>query len=120
MLYHWPDQDVYTKFFRPTATVDNWGDYRRMSGDLLLKLDNARELAGIPFVITSAFRANSTTSHGRGTGVDIRAHTSRNRFLIVQAALDVGFERIGVYDRHVHVDVDEESAQKVLWIGKSQ
>ena len=39
---------------------------------------------------------------------------------IISGALLAGFRRIGVYDRHVHLDVDEKLPQDVMWWGVSK
>ena len=87
-------------------------------------LDEARQFAGIPFVITSGIRAprdeNDTSSHVTGKAVDIRAPTSRHRHRIVEALLLVGIDRIGVYDRHIHADVDKTKPRFVMWVGVSK
>lgn len=44
---------------------------------------------------------------------------SRARYLIVRGALGAGFTRIGVYDRHVHLDCDPDLPPRVLWEGVS-
>lgn len=89
-----------------------------MSCELLVKLDLARGLAGVPFVITSDVRAGSP-EHLAGEAVDIRCHLSEYRYRIVQAVLAAGFLRVGVYDGHVHVGVSKERPQFVLWTGVS-
>ena len=53
----------------------------KMDKDFLAKLDDAREFAGFPFFINSAYRSpdhpesikNPTSSHIKGLAVDIRA-----------------------------------------------
>jgi len=30
-----------------------------------------------------------------------------------------GFQRVGLYDRHFHVDVDTDKAQDIVWFGVS-
>lgn len=88
------------------------------------RLDRARELAGIPFVITSAYRSpewdrgkgrSGTGAHPERVAVDIRCNTSRNRFLIVQALMHVGFNRIGIADSFIHVDGSETHDNMVIW-----
>ena len=96
--------------------------------ELVSKLDSARHVAGIPFVITSGKRTlNSNTdsggvedsSHLSGLAVDLRASASGDRYLIVSALLRAGFKRIGVYNKHVHCDLDLAKPQNVMWIGES-
>jgi hypothetical protein len=85
-----------------------------MNVDFLAKLDEAREYANIPFIINSAYRSqehplsikNPTSSHIKGLAVDIKANDSRQRFLILDALIAVGFNRIGIAGTFIHVDLD--------------
>ena len=94
-----------------------------MNADFLNKLDEAREYAGIPFVINSAYRSpthplsikNPTSSHIKGLAVDIRCNTSRNRFIVLDALIAVGFNRIGIADNFIHVDLDLSKSDNVIW-----
>lgn len=97
-----------------------------VSESLLNKLDQAREIAGIPFVINSAVRSSAyervrgrsgSSSHVSGKAVDIRCIDSSSRFAILSALIMVGFTRIGIYPRHIHVDVDNDRPQKVVFLG---
>lgn len=88
--------------------------------ELVYRLDDARELAGIPFVISSAYRVGDIASHGRGYGADIRIRSSLERYRVLGGVIEAGFTRIGIYDRHIHVDVDPALPTGVVWIGKSR
>lgn len=92
-----------------------------MSYKLLVLLDSAREYAGVPFVINSSFRSvrefTDPQSHFLGYAVDIKAETSYTRWKIVTSCVRAGFERIGIYPRHVHVDVHPDYPQPVMWLG---
>lgn len=124
------------KYFKP----DEVKNLRRVFVNLL---DKARELAGIPFIITSGFRSGGTSSHSKGLAVDLKCKTSRDRFLIVKSALDpeVAVNRIGIYVKpfkcpgctvliksgdvefktgHVHIDASLSHDQNVMWIGISK
>lgn len=88
------------------------------------RLDAARELAGIPFVLTSAFRTSKydkekgrtgNGAHTKGYAVDIRCNTSENRMRIVRALLDAGFTRIGLGETYIHADDDPTLTQNVMW-----
>lgn len=94
---------------------------------LVEMLDNAREYAGIPFIITSGLRTpehsesvggSKSDAHTRGLAVDLRCADSVSRFLIVGSLLQAGFVRIGVKSNHVHADIDHTLDQKVFWIEK--
>ena len=97
-----------------------------MATAILNRLYKARVLADVPFIINSAFRCklhNSTirraspnSSHCLGFAVDIKAGDSAVRYRLIKGAILAGFERIGVYDWGVHVDVDS-SKREGLWIG---
>lgn len=89
------------------------------------KLDTAREIAGIPFVLNSAYRSkewdrskgrSGTGAHTLGRAVDIRCNTSRNRFKIVDALLKSGFKRVGVAKTFIHADDSGEHDQEVMWL----
>ena len=108
-------------YFSPSEVVG-------LKPELVELLEKARGYAHIPFIITSGFRdpAENTASggvddsaHTRGLAVDLRCSSSRNRLKMVSALILTGFTRIGVYDRHIHADIDPTLPQEVLWIGLS-
>lgn len=83
--------------------------------DALACLDYARKIAGIPFVITSAYRSKEhelskgrtgNSAHTRGRAFDIACTSDRDRALIVSAALKAGFTRIGIAKTFIHMDKD--------------
>tara|TARA_R110000737_G_scaffold52175_1_gene73601 strand:+ start:39 stop:362 length:324 start_codon:yes stop_codon:yes gene_type:complete len=94
-----------------------------MDVNFLAKLDEAREYAGIPFIINSAYRSpthpesikNPTSSHIKGLAVDIRAIDSSTRGAVLEALRSVGFNRIGIASTFIHVDLDVEKSQNVTW-----
>tara|TARA_R110000850_G_scaffold32622_3_gene89829 strand:+ start:350 stop:673 length:324 start_codon:yes stop_codon:yes gene_type:complete len=94
-----------------------------MDVNFLAKLDEAREYAEIPFIINSAYRSpshplsikNPTSSHIKGLAVDISVKDSRQRFLILDALIAVGFSRIGIAGTFIHVDLDLDKSQNVIW-----
>lgn len=94
-----------------------------MNVNFLAKLDEAREYAGIPFIINSAYRSpthpesikNPTSSHIKGLAVDISVKDSRTRFLVLDALLVVGFSRVGISNSFIHVDLDMDKSQNVIW-----
>lgn len=47
---------------------------------------------------------------------DIAAETSRDRWEIVQGAIVSGFTRIGIGSNFVHLDVDVQKPQEVIWL----
>ncbi len=94
-----------------------------MDRDFLDKLDEAREFAGFPWFINSAYRGpehplsinNPSSSHIKGLAVDIAVTDSSTRYLIIDALIHVGFNRIGIADTFIHVDDDKDKACGVIW-----
>lgn len=79
----------------------------------LRKLDALRKALGYPLVLSSAFRTpeyehkrgrSGTSWHCRGRAVDIYCTNSYRRFEIVQHAMALGFNGIGVANTFVHLD----------------
>ena len=92
---------------------------------LIDRLDIARGLAQLPFVITSGYRCEANnkeaggvpgSAHCYGSAADIQAGNSKDRFRIVRALLAAGVRRIGIGKTFVHADVDLEKDQDVLWL----
>ena len=94
-----------------------------MDANFLHKLDKARSIANMPFIINSAYRSpehplsikNPTSSHIKGLAVDIKCTDSRTRFIIVDALIKAEFNRIGIADTFIHVDSDLDKSQNVIW-----
>ena len=83
---------------------------------MLKKLE--RKLNGeLELNVTSGFRPGDRLAHGRGRAVDVAIVGGYQRRIVVAAALAVGFPRIGIYRGHVHLDVDLELPQPVIWSG---
>jgi len=88
-------------------------------------LDRARDIAGIPFIITSGYRtmdendllpgSAKDSAHLSGLAVDLLADNSITRFKITKALISVGLCRIGIYQTHLHVDNDLSKPQGVMW-----
>lgn len=92
-----------------------------MDPAFIKKLDRARGQAGVAFRITSSYRSDSDTGHGDQPcrTVDIACTGSRERYHILNGLIHVGFDRIGIYDRHIHVDNWPEGDPEVAWLGTS-
>jgi len=95
-----------------------------MDSDFLTMLDKAREIAGIPFKINSGYRTKERnqkangkkdSSHLIGKASDIACSGSRERWIILDSLIQVGFNRIGIADTFIHVDSDESKSPNVIW-----
>jgi len=89
------------------------------------KLQDARERANVPFIITSSIRCKShnqrtggtmTSAHLTGQAFDILANNVHTRFRILKALLDAGFTRIGIAKDYIHADDDNSKTPKVTWL----
>lgn len=95
-----------------------------MSEDLMRKLDEARALCDLPFIVNSAYRSKEyersrgrkgTSSHCKGMAVDLMCASSHLRQLMVSALIHVGFKRLGVYPTFIHADLDPDKVS-AIWL----
>lgn len=91
----------------------------------LLRLDRLRELCGFPIKLNSAYRSSEydkqkgrsgESAHCRGKAFDIRCTNSYERAIIVNCAFKVGFVRVGVATRFIHVDCDVDKPYPRIWL----
>ena len=103
---------------------DELGSGKHMDHDLLVMIDKARALYGKPIVVTSGFRTEShnknvggvaSSSHLKGLAIDVACVRSKDRFKMLTALLEVGFNRIGIASTFIHIDVDKNKSQNVIW-----
>ena len=92
--------------------------------DLVLRLDALRKLFGSPIKVNSGYRCdehpetlnNPTSSHAVGEAVDIAVKGSAARFRLLQLVFNNHlFTRIGIGEDYLHLDIDEEKTQDVVW-----
>jgi len=95
---------------------------------LMMQLDNARDMAGVPFVITSGLRTPeesitcggyATDPHTKGLGADIASENDQTNLRIIYGALVAGFCRIFIGKGHIHLDIDKDEPQNVLGVEKN-
>lgn len=109
---------------------DIQGSGQMMDRKVIEMLDEAREIYGSPIFITSGYRTEahnskvggvSKSSHLKGLAADISDNrdgskmNSRNRFFMLEALYAVGFNRIGVGNGFIHVDIDTDKPEDVVW-----
>ena len=87
-------------------------------------LDAARKIYGKSMRVTSGFRTEFhnkkvggvvSSSHLKGLAADIACSESKNRFEMIKALLEVGFKRIGIASTFIHIDIDKDKSQNVIW-----
>ena len=103
---------------------DQPGSGDKMSPEFLEMLDKAREIAGVPFIITSGYRTEThnalvggvdSSAHTRGFAADIACRDSKSRYSIVNSLQSAGFNRIGIAGTFIHVDSDDEKPSELIW-----
>lgn len=106
------------RHFNPSEFTCKCGcGLNNINDELVNMLDNARELAGVSFIVTSGCRCGEhnkkvggkpDSSHLSGLAVDIAAPIEK-RYAILAALINVGFERIGISfnGNFIHVDIDK-------------
>lgn len=96
-----------------------------MDEDFVHLLDKLRDACGFPLIVLSGYRtlAHNTavggepnSAHMRGFAADLKALTSRDRFIITREALKLGINRIGPGTGFVHIDTDPSLPQEVEWL----
>ena len=126
------------RFYKPEdfadSTVPGSGDL--MDPAVMALCDDFAVSQGRKFRITSGVRsparnvaaggvgdsAHLPKAHcgGKSVAVDIAMANGAERFAIVFFLLGRGVRRIGVYDKHVHFDLDPSLPQSVIWAGISK
>lgn len=98
----------------------------KMDEDFILKLDEARLLAGIPFPINSGYRCqkhneeekSTSKNHTSGKAVDIKCHLSGVRRVMINSLIQAGFNRIGIGKTFLHADTMDygNGSPKSYWV----
>jgi zinc D-Ala-D-Ala carboxypeptidase len=115
------------KYFKLSEfdSPDEPGSGYLMDKEFLMKLDYARGIAGVPFKINSGYRSKawnlrvkgkSHSSHCTGLAVDIGYYGSRERYLILNALMQIGINRLGIAKGFIHCDVDKRKDPDVIWL----
>jgi len=89
-------------------------------------LEHVRSAVGRPMYITSGYRCaphnaevggKPTSDHLNGTAADVVVTSDKDRLSMVKAALEYGCRRVGVYQSFIHLSVNPENPQNVMWLG---
>lgn len=97
-----------------------------MNQHLTERLDVARSIASVSFILTSTIRCKQhnqdvggvdASAHLSGFAADIKATNSHARYRILYGLIKAGFTRIGVYKTFIHVDLDPSKPNEVMWHG---
>ena len=120
-------KDLDLKYFKLSefSSPDEPNSGSKMDKQFLEKLDYARHNAGIPFKINSGYRTQKHnalvggrvgSSHLKGLAADIGYNGSRDRYLILNALMEVGITRFGIAKSFIHCDLDNSKDSNVIWL----
>jgi len=110
----------YEEFNSPD--LDDSG--KKVSNELISMLDVARKKYGKSISINSGYRTRDhnakvggtpNSSHLKGLAADIKCVNSTDRFKLEGILREVGFKRIGIGETFIHIDIDKDKSQNVLW-----
>ena len=120
------------KYFKISEfdSPDEPGSGKMMEPSVIEKLDIARDIYGHPIIINSGFRTiarhkyltekgyptSANSSHLLGWAADLHVDNSARRYLLIEALLDAGFNRIGIAKSYLHVDLDPEKPSNQIWV----
>ncbi len=99
-----------------------------VSTALILKLQAIRDVLGVPLKITSGLRCEKhnkkiggekDSAHLTGEAADILTPNDKFRWYFLDEAM-AHFRRIGMYTKHIHVDVSETLPSPRLWVDVSR
>jgi hypothetical protein len=92
-----------------------------------LRLERARILANVPFIITSGFRCVEhnrevggapDSSHLVAVAADIECNSMSDRLPIIRGSILAGFHRIGIAKTFIHIDDDYRKPASIwLYVG---
>lgn len=111
------------KYFTRDEFKCQYTGKNEISDDLIHKLDQLREACGFPFKINSGYRDKTHPieakkkepgTHARGIAADIAVRDGVQRRKLVEEALKLGFNGVGVANSFIHVDIRKDTP--VLWL----
>jgi len=124
LLSHDSQEWEFIRYFKPSEFEDSRTGQLKIALALVSKLDQMRHILNRPLVITSGYRSHRTnelvggspnSSHLYGLAVDIKVSNSQERYELIKLAFEFGFRRIGIADTFVHLDIDPEKPQDLIW-----
>ena len=115
-------EGVPQKYATIILKTKRYNGVNELKPEMKAKIKDLEAELGHKITVTSGARnKKGSSAHNAGLAIDIRAHKGPEKYEIVKAAYKLGFKRIGIYDRHVHLDIDDTKAhQNTIWLGTSK
>ena len=116
------------KFFHEDEfRCQHCGSHKGLDWSFAAEIDELREKLGFPLILSSAYRCSEHPiekrkekpgSHNTGRAVDV-AVTGEQALKVIAAALEMGFERVGVNQkgsgRFIHLDKAHGFPAPAIW-----
>lgn len=119
---------VITTHFSDGELDCHCGCGKTVAPELLIRLEALREKLGQPVPINSGARCDTynrqvkgeqQSFHLRGQAADVACVDSVFRSRVLRAAIELGFNGIGIAEKFVHIDLRPESQAVCFLYGKS-
>jgi len=116
------DDRYIATWFQPREFACNCCGVVKIDKTFLMKLDEARTIAGVPFIITSGYRCPKhnaevggvkNSAHMAGLAADIACPDSTTRLHILRGLIKAGFRRIGIGENFIHADIDKSKPNRI-------
>ena len=101
------------------------GSSEDIDRDLILALERLERESGLTLKFSSGLRCDDcnavaagvkNSAHLRGKAVDIRIGDSVMRWKVLSSAVNIGFRRVGIGKTFIHLDLDLNLPQDVVWL----
>lgn len=114
------------KYYSPSDFVCECCDESKVSLSLINKLNAMCNELGYMLTVNSSVRCKTHNYEVGGSetsshlplcyALDVEALTSRQRYGIIKAAMNAGFNRIGIGHKFIHLDCDPGKDVDVCWL----
>ena len=124
-----PEDWPWVKYFSPVEFADRDEGSVLVVPEFMDRMYATRVILAMPMIITRGYSTPehntavggvSKSAHPTGYGADIKCTDSGYRMRLIEALLAAGFQRIGIYDKHIHADCDPKLPPNVMWTGVSK
>lgn len=117
--------DLTSNFSRSEFACKCGCDFDLIDLTFVRRLQFLRNACDFPFPITSGCRClkhnkkeggKDDSAHLIGKAGDVGYANSHQLYLLLKYAIALGFRRIGIAREFIHLDIDGEKPQEVVWL----